>query len=87
MTTIANELEETARKVAGLEDATGYDWQAKHRDTWGKLSALREALDGGPSPMCRDCADGNGTCENDGLPCDPHQRSIEQIRRLRAAST
>ena len=29
-----------------------------------------------PSPFCRDCADNDGTCPSDGLPCDPHDRAL-----------
>jgi hypothetical protein len=27
-----------------------------------------------PRPLCRDCADNDGTCPDDGLPCDPKAR-------------
>ena len=27
-----------------------------------------------PRPLCRDCADNDGTCPNDGLPCNPKER-------------
>lgn len=60
------------------------DWKAKHRAAWERLTALWEALDGGPIPACRDCADTDGICPNSGLPCDPQDRALEQIRRLKA---
>lgn len=51
-----------------------------------KLQALWLALDDGPQPRCRDCADHDGQCPNDDdLPCDPQERALEQIRRLRSA--
>jgi hypothetical protein len=37
-----------------------------------------------PGPFCRDCADGNGTCDSDGLPCEPTDRAIEIFNRLKA---
>lgn len=50
------------------------------------LRALRLALDGGPKPRCRDCADEPGICPGDKLPCDPQERALAQIETLRAAS-
>lgn len=38
-----------------------------------------------PGPLCRDCADENGVCPTDKLPCDPTDRAIELVRRLRLA--
>lgn len=50
---------------------------------------LKEALDALelfiPSPMCRDCADENGTCPNsrsEARPCDPHE-AAEWARGVR----
>lgn len=55
--------------------------------TWKNLQALWLALDGGPQPRCRDCADHDGTCPNDrDLPCDPQERALEQVKRLRSAA-
>lgn len=48
-----------------------------------QLLALWEALDGGPKPRCRDCADHAGRCPGDNLPCDPQERALEQIATLR----
>lgn len=45
------------------------------------LNAL-EILDRRPRPMCRDCADENGTCPSSGLPCD----MSAVIRGARAAA-
>ena len=78
-------LREAAQEIERLHTSEGYDWQKKHAETWGRLLELRVALDGGPTPMCRDCADGNGVCHLSGLPCDPQERALEQVRRLRAA--
>lgn len=51
---------------------------------FGDLKQLWEALEGGPKPRCRDCADSDGNCPSDGLPCEPHDRALERIKRLRA---
>jgi hypothetical protein len=48
-----------------------------------QLLALWTALDGGPRPRCRDCADYNGRCPSDNLPCEPQDRALEQIENLR----
>ena len=34
-----------------------------------------------PAPMCRDCADNDGTCEHTGLPCDPFERALLRLRQ------
>lgn len=47
------------------------------------LRALWLALNGGPKPLCRDCADEHGTCPGDKLPCDPQERALKQIADLR----
>jgi hypothetical protein len=47
--------------------------------------ALWEALEGGASPRCRDCADFNGRCQGNGLACDPQKRALERIKNLRSA--
>jgi hypothetical protein len=49
--------------------------------------ALWEALNGGASPQCRDCADFNGRCQGKGEFCDPQERALDQIKRLRAAAS
>ncbi len=36
--------------------------------TKGAVAKFREEI---RRPLCRDCADHDGTCPNDGLPCDP----------------
>ncbi len=51
-------------------------------DTHKQLLALWTALDGGPKPRCRDCADYNGRCPSDNLPCEPQDRALEQIANL-----
>jgi hypothetical protein len=38
--------------------------------TLRRLIECAETLDARPRPMCRDCADENGTCPNSGLECD-----------------
>ncbi|WP_269581876.1 hypothetical protein [Roseibium sp. Sym1] len=50
---------------------------------WQELSALREAIQGGPSPMCRDCADENGTCPYSGYPCDPQEEALARVKEMR----
>jgi hypothetical protein len=47
--------------------------------------ALWEALEGGASPRCRDCADFNGRCQGNGPACEPQERALERIKALRAA--
>ena len=47
--------------------------------------AMWEALEGGPSPRCRDCADFNGRCQGKGKACDPQERAMEQIKLLRSS--
>lgn len=38
-----------------------------------------------PGPMCRDCADHNGTCQSDGkTPCDSREALPQQIAALAA---
>lgn len=59
--------------------------EARHLKTWKDLQALWLALDGGPRPRCRDCADFDGRCQGNGLPCDPQERALEQIKQLRAS--
>lgn len=51
-------------------------------DSHKQLLALWTALDGGPKPRCRDCADYNGKCPSDNLPCEPQDRALEQIANL-----
>jgi hypothetical protein len=63
--------------------STPDDAKAVHLKTWQNLRALWLALDDGPKPRCRDCADFDGRCQGDGLPCDPQERALEQITRLR----
>lgn len=48
------------------------------------LLELWTALDGGPKPRCRDCADHDGNCPSDKLPCDPQKRALKQIELLRS---
>lgn len=35
-----------------------------------------------PRPICRDCADGHGTCDIDGLNCDPDKRKEQYQQAL-----
>ncbi|WP_024516778.1 hypothetical protein [Bradyrhizobium sp. Tv2a-2] len=65
--------------------------QPETDDLAGKLRAahqdklkLWEAIAGGPEPRCRDCADFNGKCQGNGLPCDPQERALERVKQLRA---
>jgi hypothetical protein len=52
------------------------------RDKWWKINvAINEPYN---NRMCRDCADGNGTCENTGLPCDPTDEIIARYNRLKS---
>jgi hypothetical protein len=46
--------------------------------------ALWEALEGGASPRCRDCADFDGRCQGNGPACDPQERALERIKALRS---
>ena len=39
-----------------------------------------------PSPMCRDCADRDGTCY-DGTKCDPFEAALDTLRAAPSAST
>lgn len=51
---------------------------------WHKdVQELWTALEGGPTPRCRDCADSDGTCLADKMPCNPQERALERIKRLR----
>jgi hypothetical protein len=45
-----------------------------------------EILDRRPRPMCRDCADEDGTCPSSGLPCDM-RATIRDARAALASST
>lgn len=67
------------------------EWMAKaeaaeqrSRATWQDLQKLWEAIAGGPEPRCRDCADHNGRCQDKGPPCDPQERALERVAKLRA---
>jgi hypothetical protein len=82
MTSLSNQLRELATKVSEIEASEDIDFKKLHRESWSKLLALWEALDGGPSPMCRDCADSFGTCPTSKMPCDPQERALLQIRKL-----
>ncbi|WP_024516974.1 hypothetical protein [Bradyrhizobium sp. Tv2a-2] len=64
--------------------------QPETDDLAGKLRAahqdklkLWEAIAGGPEPRCRDCADFNGRCQGDGLPCEPQERALKRVRLMR----
>lgn len=48
---------------------------------WRKI--VDAVLEPSKHPICRDCADGDGTCDIDNLPCDPTDRVIEVFRRLK----
>ncbi len=52
----------TAVMAGGLSKSEAY--------TLRRLIECAEELDKRPRPMCRDCADENGTCQNGGLECD-----------------
>ncbi len=34
-----------------------------------------------PRPMCRDCADSDGRCQNSGEPCDPYEAALERLAK------
>jgi hypothetical protein len=38
-----------------------------------------------PGPMCRDCADFDGTCQGGEAPCDPTEHVIWKFKRIEAA--
>lgn len=38
-----------------------------------------------PGPRCRDCADFDGRCQGDGHPCEPQERALEIVARMKAA--
>ncbi len=62
------------------------DEAVRLRNDWFKH--WRTIIDGvlGNRPMCRDCADNNGTCPNrDGLPCEPSAEVVELFRRADSA--
>jgi hypothetical protein len=59
--------------------------RAKLRDSHQNCLAMWEALEGGPSPMCRDCADFNGRCQGNGPACEPQERAMERIKHLRTS--
>lgn len=63
---------------------TNVELMAKLKESHQHNLALWEAIAGGPEPRCRDCADFDGRCQGNGLPCDPQERALEQIKRLRA---
>lgn len=41
-----------------------------------------DGLDSDERPFCRDCADENGICPTDNLPCDSTDRIISTIQQL-----
>ena len=46
---------------------------AREMEAWQPIATAIDALEilnRRPRPMCRDCADENGTCPSSGLPCD-----------------
>ena len=61
-TTVPSNSEREAANAGGLPDAEIY--------TLRRLIECAEKLNERPRPMCRDCADENGTCPNSGLECD-----------------
>lgn len=52
---------------------------------WRKI--VDAVLEPHKHPMCRDCADENGTCPSSGLPCDPTEEVIEVFKRLKQSTT
>lgn len=52
----------TSANAGGLSNAECH--------TLRRVIECAEILDKRPRPMCRDCADKNGTCPNSGLECD-----------------
>jgi len=57
--------------------------------TFPALSAALKALEilnDRPRPLCRDCADCDGTCPNDGLPCDMGRMMNEAAIELAAVN-
>jgi hypothetical protein len=69
-----------SRISAGKESDIADKLRACHQ----QRLALWEAIAGGPEPRCRDCADFDGRCQGDGLPCDPQERALERVKLLRA---
>jgi hypothetical protein len=65
-------VKEAAAKIEQLEKACAM-WNAD----WRKIV---DAVIG-PTPMCRDCADEDGTCPASGEPCDPTEQVIWRYRR------
>lgn len=59
------------RKFGGM---VSRQWQAE----WHRL--IEAIVPRGP--MCRDCADNNGRCPTDDLPCDPTERALELLRAM-----
>lgn len=43
-----------------------------------------DGLDSDERPFCRDCADNDGDCPIDNLPCDPTDRIIKLFERSKA---
>lgn len=86
MTSLSNQLRALATQVSEIEASENIDFKKLHRESWTKLLALWEALDDGPSPRCRDCADEDGTCPTSKLPCDPQEKALHQIRKLKERS-
>jgi hypothetical protein len=76
--------QEKIERHSGLSAGNGEDLAAKLKESHQQKLALWQAIAGGPEPRCRDCADFDGRCQGDGLPCDPQERALERIARLRA---
>jgi hypothetical protein len=72
---VASDLNAAAARIEALETAL----KVSHQN----CLALWEALEGGASPRCRDCADFNGRCQGNGPACDPQERALERIKALR----
>lgn len=88
-----NKIADLKRQLAA-ERESGKLTQALLDDTRRANNSLREEIAAlkhsvisaayQPRPMCRDCADRDGTC-HDGSPCDPLADALLRIRKWAAA--
>lgn len=57
----------------------GYSKGRKDGARHVKMEVIKAAYK--PGPICRDCADENGTCPSTGKPCDPYEAALDRLRR------